>query len=358
MIDNEQIEERLIKQKRRRKILVIIELLILALLCAGIIYYMMVVRPAIEAGHPEQAVPGFLRDYITLPESNAAQDPEPTRLPTPTPKPTATPTATPTPTPEPTLAPEIEALRLPSFDKADPSDWNLILVNQDNKIPDDYDFSLVYVDDSQIHGVDERIAEPLLQMLQDCAAAGYSPEICSAYRDGDTQTYLYEEEMDEEYSDEEPDMLYEDADSEIYAEEGPYEDSTDDMTEDEVSTAVAEPGASEHEIGLAVDIFSPENTTLDESQEDTETQQWLMEHCYEYGFILRYPRDKEAITGIIYEPWHYRYVGIEPARDIRDNGLCLEEYLEQMQTLKDEEAALQRPLPFSALSTILTSSRS
>ena len=67
------------------------------------------------------------------------------------------------------------------------------------------------------------------------------------------------------------------------------------------------------------------------------TQQWLMEHCWEYGFILRYPKDKEDITGIIYEPWHYRYVGKEHAEIIMKNGLCLEEYLRDMQTYYDPE---------------------
>lgn len=70
-----------------------------------------------------------------------------------------------------------------------------------------------------------------------------------------------------------------------------------------------------------------ENQRLEESQENTPTQQWLMEHCYEYGFILRYPKDKEDITGIGYEPWHYRYVGQDHARAIHESGVCLEEYV-------------------------------
>ena len=86
---------------------------------------------------------------------------------------------------------------------------------------------------------------------------------------------------------------------------------------------VAVPGTSEHQLGLAVDI----------SMEDTATQttsdmwQWLMKNSYKYGFILRYPEDKTNITGISYEPWHYRYVGREAAEEIYRSGLCLEEYL-------------------------------
>ena len=74
------------------------------------------------------------------------------------------------------------------------------------------------------------------------------------------------------------------------------------------------PGASEHQAGLAVDIVDTACQLLDEAQEDTPVQQWLMAHCAEYGFILRYPTGKSALTGVSYEPWHYRYVGTETAR--------------------------------------------
>ena len=94
------------------------------------------------------------------------------------------------------------------------------------------------------------------------------------------------------------------------------------------------PGHSEHEIGLAVDIVDEESLEwkdpLVEKQAETGTQKWLMAHCHEYGFILRYPKNKQNITGIIYEPWHYRYVGGEHAEKIMAEGLCLEEYLEQI----------------------------
>ena len=92
---------------------------------------------------------------------------------------------------------------------------------------------------------------------------------------------------------------------------------------------VAVPGTSEHQLGLAVDIVDTQNQVLNRAQEDTAVQQWLMEHCYEYGFILRYPQDKSDDTGIIYEPWHYRYVGTEAALAIRDQGVTLEEYLNE-----------------------------
>lgn len=93
-------------------------------------------------------------------------------------------------------------------------------------------------------------------------------------------------------------------------------------------TVVALPGTSEHEIGLAVDIVDVKYQLLEENQEKTETQKWLMKNCWKYGFILRYPKDKQKITGVIYEPWHYRFVGKENAKMIMKNNLCLEEYLE------------------------------
>ena len=97
----------------------------------------------------------------------------------------------------------------------------------------------------------------------------------------------------------------------------------------EAAKVVAVPGTSEHQLGLAVDIVDADYQLLDDAQANTPVQQWLLEHCWEYGFILRYPADKEAVTGIIYEPWHYRYVGEDNAKAIRDSGLCLEEWLTQ-----------------------------
>ena len=92
---------------------------------------------------------------------------------------------------------------------------------------------------------------------------------------------------------------------------------------------VALPGCSEHQTGLALDIVAAGYQILDEEQEDTAEQKWLMENSWKYGFILRYPSEKSDITGIGYEPWHYRYVGKAAAADIYRTGVCLEEYLSQ-----------------------------
>lgn len=102
---------------------------------------------------------------------------------------------------------------------------------------------------------------------------------------------------------------------------------TRDMAESYASMWVAIPGTSEHHTGLAFDIVASDYVVLDSSQATTRVQQWLMENCHNYGFILRYPEDKVNITGINYEPWHYRYVGVEAATYIMEHGICLEEYL-------------------------------
>ena len=96
---------------------------------------------------------------------------------------------------------------------------------------------------------------------------------------------------------------------------------------------MAPPGTSEHQTGLAVDIMATDYPVLDEKQAQTEEQQWLMEHCWEYGFILRYPKDAEDKTEIIYEPWHWRYVGVENAAKINASGLCFEDYIVALQQI-------------------------
>ena len=95
-----------------------------------------------------------------------------------------------------------------------------------------------------------------------------------------------------------------------------------------VSQVFAYPGTSEHQSGLAIDIMGRADTYY--LKGETKTIQWLKEHCWDYGFILRYPEDKSHITGIIYEPWHFRYVGKELALELKELGLCLEEYLDAL----------------------------
>ena len=183
-------------------------------------------------------------------------------------------------------------------------EWNLVLVNPWNSLPEGFTVETT----SLLNGesVDSRCYSALKQMLDDCQAkSGGIPIVCSSYRPHDKQVRLFKEQVAKNMK----------------------EGMTREEAEKEAGTVVAVPGTSEHELGLAVDICDSENQLLDESQANTDTQKWLMENCWDYGFILRYPVSKSEITGIIYEPWHYRYVGVEAAKEIQARGVCLEEYL-------------------------------
>lgn len=182
--------------------------------------------------------------------------------------------------------------------------WNLRLVNPWNTLPSDYTVALTQMRSG--HSIDERAYPQLQQMMDDCRAGGLNPLICSSYRTREKQETLFNNQVN---------ALIAQGYSQVDA-------------KTEAGKSVAVPGTSEHELGLALDIVDTDNQNLDQSQEDTPVQKWLMENSWRYGFILRYPNGKSEITGIIYEPWHYRYVGKDAAREIFESGLCLEEYLE------------------------------
>ena len=182
------------------------------------------------------------------------------------------------------------------------------LVNPWNPLPEGFTTELVYIEDG--YQMDVLCSEALLRMLADCRAAGHNPKLVSGYRTQDVQEYLFDVKV----------QFYLDLDYSL-------EDA-----EVEAAKSIAIPGTSEHQIGLAVDILDAKYTVMDDSQADTATQKWLMEHCHEYGFILRYPKGTTDITGIIYEPWHYRYVGVEIAGEITQRGITLEEYLNAVAT--------------------------
>ena len=181
--------------------------------------------------------------------------------------------------------------------------WYLTLVNDTHPMEEGYVPKLADVGNG--HQVDERIADALKQMLKDAKKAGVNPVICSSYRTVEYQAKLYNEYMGNAVK---RGLDYWEALK-----------STKDST--------AYPGRSEHNLGLAVDIVSSSYAGLDKKQEETPEAKWLADNCYKYGFILRYPNGKTEVTGIIYEPWHYRYVGVEDAKKITESGLTLEEYL-------------------------------
>ncbi len=184
-----------------------------------------------------------------------------------------------------------------------PEDWNLILVNKTHPIPEDYEVELKSIGNG--HQIDARAYDDFKAMIQASKQDGVTIYVTSSYRDMDKQITLYEKKTDS------------------YLQQG-Y------SLEDALSKAgqvVAVPGTSEHHLGLAIDVVSSEYRKLDEKQENTKGFQWMKAHSWEYGFILRYPNGSTDITGIIYEPWHFRYVGLEAAKEIYERGITLEEYL-------------------------------
>ncbi|MBR5252050.1 MAG: M15 family metallopeptidase [Oscillospiraceae bacterium] len=189
--------------------------------------------------------------------------------------------------------------------------WSTMLVNVWNYMPEGYlpEVRNVYNcgADTQKQ-FDVRAADALEQMLQDARDAGYNMYLVSAYRTYDYQVGLYNRKVSE------------------YIGYG-YDEAT---AKTEAAKWVAIPGTSEHSIGLAADIVSSTwynyNSDLTEDFEDTEHFEWLYTHCADYGFILRFPKNREATTAISYEPWHYRYVGVEAAKYIMSNNITLEEF--------------------------------
>ncbi len=178
--------------------------------------------------------------------------------------------------------------------------WCLILVNKTHPIPGDYEIpELTQL--SGGHAVDSRIYPYLQQMFDDARAQGIYPSITSSYRTYEQQQGLMDDKISE------------------YLAAG-------NSQEEAVRLAgewVAQPGTSEHQLGLCVDISVDEST----GQDAGSVWYWLLQNCTEYGFIKRYPEDKTDITGIINEPWHYRYVGKKAAKEMTEKNLCLEEYL-------------------------------
>ena len=183
--------------------------------------------------------------------------------------------------------------------------WNLQLVNYEYPLAEDFEpEELAKVNNG--YEADSRIVEAAKQMLADAYSEKVRIIALSAYRDYEYQMDLYEKKVQR-----------------LQKEKG----YSVDKAREEAATVVAYPGTSEHQLGLALDLVDARHTKLDESQEDTAAYKWLYEHCDEYGFIVRYPNGKTDITGIIYEPWHFRYVGVEAAKVIMEKGITLEEYL-------------------------------
>lgn len=192
----------------------------------------------------------------------------------------------------------------------------MVLVNHTSKMPDDYTFDTKECGSATaVNKTLQTVAcDAFLEMQKAAAADGVTVWMQSGYRSVKYQTSLYERK------------------TKYYLDKG-----CDNATAKEKAAAVVNPpGYSEHNCGLAADLNSPEHTGLDEGFEKTAAFRWLCEHAGDYGFILRYPKDAEDKTEIIYEPWHWRYVGVENAAKINASGLCFEEYIETLQSIAAE----------------------
>ena len=192
----------------------------------------------------------------------------------------------------------------------------MVLVNHTSKMPDDYTFDTKECGSATaVNKTLQTVAcDAFLEMQKAAAADGVTVWVQSGYRSVKYQTSLYERK------------------TKYYLDKG-YDNAT---AKEKAAAVVNPPGYSEHNCGLAADLNSPEHTGLDEGFEKTAAFRWLCEHAGDYGFILRYPKDAEDKTEIIYEPWHWRYVGVENAAKINASGLCFEEYIETLQSIAAE----------------------
>ncbi len=180
--------------------------------------------------------------------------------------------------------------------------WASILVNPTNYLPEDFSVSLADFEGGQ---VDERILQICLEMFEAAGEDGVALQLVDAYRSRDLQSELYEKKVD----------------SFLAKGLGRAE------AESEAAAITARPDTSEHQTGLALDIVTPSYTSRDKGFAETRAFQWLNANAQNYGFTLRYKKDKPDITKVIYEPWHWRFVGVQAAEDMKKTGECLEEYL-------------------------------
>lgn len=180
-------------------------------------------------------------------------------------------------------------------------EWNLIVVNRWNELPEDYSVELTELSNGQ--KVDSRIYPYLQEMFDAARAEDVYPVVREGYRTAEEQQEILDDKI------------------QSYINQG-YSQVKAERTAKEW---VALPGTSEHQLGIAVDINADKSKCSNE-----DVYGWLAENAYKYGFVLRYPPGKQKITGTSYEPWHYHYVGEEAAKEIYERGICLEEYFKQM----------------------------
>ena len=192
-------------------------------------------------------------------------------------------------------------------------DPRMVLVNHTNKMPDDHTFTTKACGSATAVNktLQTEAADAFLAMQAAAAKDGVTIWMQSGYRSVDYQKNLYDQK------------------TQYFRNKGLSEAEA----KKQAANIVNPPGYSEHNCGLAADLNSPEHTDLTEGFENTEAFRWLSAHAVEYGFILRYPKNAEAVTEITYEPWHWRYVGPENAALIQQSGLCFEDAVAALQKL-------------------------
>ena len=214
-----------------------------------------------------------------------------------------TPEPTPVPTPEPTIAPDSPegralALGLPKPPDIDPYSWEFMLANGENSIAE-YAPPQTVTLEGQV--LDSRIEEPIKAMAADTRAQGLSVYLSSGYRSYNEQAQNFIRVCNN--------------------------NGVSDGKNAQGFYITMPAGCSEHQTGLACDITDVYYPLKNSSLENTATFQYMSKHCHEFGFIVRFPKDQEAVTGVMYEPFHFRYVGVEAATYIMENGICLETFL-------------------------------
>ena len=217
------------------------------------------------------------------------------------------PSQLPTPVPTPSAAPVVQPSQAVSSSQSnlpDESDWRLILVNGEHPLPEDFSVALGKSFDG--YELDQRILSDWEEMYRAAAADGVPLLLCYGHRTLEQAAGLFEKQIGRQM-----------------AQYG----YTREQAAEAAKRFVAPPGYSEHHTGLALDIITPSYQVLNEGYADTAAAIWLRDNAHRFGFILRYPKDKQEITGVVFEPWHYRFVGKEAAEAIHAQGLCLEEYL-------------------------------
>lgn len=193
----------------------------------------------------------------------------------------------------------------------------LLLVNAQNPLPENYDYegNLTEIPTKYINGMLKQIDKnvwPYMQAMIDAQrAAETNPKnwlyVRSPYRSYATQKMLFTQETNK------------------WLKTG----LSSEEAEAKAATVVTRPGTSEHNTGFSADF-----NIAEDSFESTPMFTWMQEHAADYGFVLRFPKDKQEITGITYESWHYRFVGINNAKEMNRLNMCLEEYVEYMNNKK------------------------